>query len=438
MKGNLFSKRGTRNFGISIVVASLTLSFATVMQSGPSFGATVTTIKVLGWAPGNAKFWTNTVAAFEKANPTIKVVMQNVPNPQYMSVQGPYITSQSGPDIMANNAGLEIADRRSAFLPMPPYVLATAKKNLVSYSGACLGFNPKNPCYGMPFSYQGNVMYYNKLVLKKAGLDPENPPKTMAEFGTACKAIKTSGNTCLAIGLQGQFPSYWDFPEIARNYLTEADMRSVLAGKLPWTDPKMVKVLQGLDMLTSSGWTNTDAPSIAMLPDAANLFTSGKAAFAGTIISDAVNWQAFGAALGDENVGAMLWPTINAAAPLANSFSGIEGSVYGVTAWTKKRAASFKFLQWLAGPTHASLWVKDVGGISLYKDVDKKALPSSPALAQILKIIARPTLHVGVLLSSQETDALSRGWQQVALGQMTVAEWTTSMQTALDNSPSKQ
>jgi multiple sugar transport system substrate-binding protein len=70
--------------------------------------------------------------------------------------------------------------------------------------------------------------------------------------------------------------------------------------------------------------------------------------------------------------------------------------------------------------------------------VDKKALPSSPALAQILKIIAKPTLHVGVLLSSQETDALSRGWQQVALGEITVAEWTASMQAALEASPSKQ
>jgi ABC-type glycerol-3-phosphate transport system substrate-binding protein len=438
MKERLFLKGKSRNLGISIVVASLTMSLATVMQIGPSSGAPVTTIKVLSWEPGNAKFWKNTVAAFEKANPTIKVKMQNVPNNQYMQVQGPYITSKSGPDIMANNAGLEIADRKSAYLPLPGSMLAIAKKNLVSYSGACLGFNPKNPCYGIPFSYQGNVMYYNKALLTKAGLDPENPPKTMAEFGVACKAIKASGNTCLALGLQGQFPSYWDFPEIARNYLTEADMRSVLAGKMPWTNPKMVKVLQGLATVTSSGWTNTDAPSIAMLPDAANLFSSGKAAFAGTIISDAVNWQAFGTALGDENVGAMLWPTLVSNAPLANSFSGIEGSVYGVTAWSKNRAASFKFLEWLAGPVHASLWVKDVGGISLYRNVDKKALPSSPALAQILKIIAKPTLHVGVLLSSQETDALSRGWQQVALGEITVAEWTASMQAALEASPSKQ
>ena len=134
----------------------------------------------------------------------------------------------------------------------------------------------------------------------------------------------------------------------------------------------------------------------------------------------------------------MLWPSIVPTAPLANSFSGIEGSVYGVTAWSKNRVASFKFLEWLAGPVHASLWVKDVGGISLYRNVDKKALPSSPALAQILKIIAKPTLHVGVLLSSQETDALSRGWQQVALGEITVAEWTASMQAALEASPSKQ
>lgn len=86
-----------------------------------------------------------------------------------------------------------------------------------------------------------------------------------------------------------------------------------------------------------------------MLPDGADLFQSGNAAFAGTIISDAVNWAAFDKALGAENVGAMRWPTLVADAPLAGSFSGIE-YVFGVSSWSDKKDAAFRFVKFMAGP----------------------------------------------------------------------------------------
>jgi multiple sugar transport system substrate-binding protein len=171
-----------------------------------------------------------------------------------------------------------------------------------------------------------------------------------------------------------------------------------------------------------------------MLPDAADIFSAGNAAFAGTIISDAVNWKAFGEAIGDENLGAMLWPTIVANAPLARSFSGIEGSVYGVTKWSKNRAAAFKFVMWMASTKNGQLWASMVGGQALNKNIDKSVLPKSPALMQIQKLISKPTLHVGVMLSGAEADALSRGWQQVATKQITVKQWTAMMQTALEQS----
>jgi len=254
----------------------------------------------------------------------------------------------------------------------------------------------------------------------------------------ACKAVKAIGKTCLALGMMGAFPAYWDFPEVARNYLTEDDMRAMLAGKLPWTDPKMVSILKGMASITEDGWANSSAPSITMLPDGADIFQSGNAAFAGTIISDAVNWAAFGAALGDANLGAMKWPTIVANAPLADKFSGSESSVFGVSEWSAKKDAGFAFVKWIAGKENAALLTSIAGGISLNKNVDKSALPKSQALSQILKLIEKPTLHAGALLSGQESDALARGWQEVSLGHLTVEEWTQRMQAALAASPGKR
>lgn len=54
-------------------------------------------------------------------------------------------------------------------------------------------------------------MYCNKKVLTEAGLDPANPPKTWDEMVAACAKVKAVGKTCLALGLSGIFPAYWDF-----------------------------------------------------------------------------------------------------------------------------------------------------------------------------------------------------------------------------------
>ncbi|AUM74431.1 sn-glycerol-3-phosphate ABC transporter substrate-binding protein UgpB [Paracoccus jeotgali] len=45
----------------------------------------------------------------------------------------------------------------------------------------------------MPFNSSTPIMYYNKTVFEKAGLDPENPPKTWAEMEEASKKIIDSG-----------------------------------------------------------------------------------------------------------------------------------------------------------------------------------------------------------------------------------------------------
>lgn len=398
--------------------------------------ADITTIKLLHWEVGGPEFWSASLAAFEEANPNIKVEVETVPFDRYNEVQGPYIASGSGPDVMANNAGFELFDRRSAYVEIPDDVRAVGAE-LLTYSGTCLEFDTSQPCYGLPFSYQGNIMYYNKQVLTEAGLDPANPPKTIDEFAAACEAIQGIGKTCQALGLTGVFPAYWNFPEVARSFLTEEDMRAVLRGDMPWTDPKMRNVLEGLANITASGWANESAPSISMLPDGADIFQSGEAGFAGTIMSDAVNWKAFGETMGAENVGAMLYPAIDPSAPLSGKFSGIEGSMYGVTTWSQNQEAAFELVKWIGGATHGQLWAEIVGGQPLNTNVDTSVLPDSPALMQIQEIISNPTLHVGVLLSSQEADALARGWQQVALGQLTIDGWVDEMQRALEQSPGK-
>ncbi|HTY69471.1 MAG TPA: sn-glycerol-3-phosphate ABC transporter substrate-binding protein UgpB [Alphaproteobacteria bacterium] len=71
-------------------------------------------------------------------------------------------------------------------------------------------FDPKSflgPVYGyysttdgkllsMPFNSSTPVFYWNKDLFKKAGLDPEKPPKTWPEVGELAKKLVASGSAC--------------------------------------------------------------------------------------------------------------------------------------------------------------------------------------------------------------------------------------------------
>ena len=48
----------------------------------------------------------------------------------------------------------------------------------------------------MPFNSSTQVMYINKDAFKKAGLDPNNPPKTWPEVGVAAEKLKAAGMSC--------------------------------------------------------------------------------------------------------------------------------------------------------------------------------------------------------------------------------------------------
>ncbi len=47
--------------------------------------------------------------------------------------------------------------------------------------------------FAMPFNTSGPVLYYNKLAFTAAGLDPEQPPATLAEVRSAAEALKSTG-----------------------------------------------------------------------------------------------------------------------------------------------------------------------------------------------------------------------------------------------------
>ena len=55
---------------------------------------------------------------------------------------------------------------------------------------------PNGELLSLPFNSSTTVMYYNKDAFKKAGLNPEAPPKTWDEVKNAAVKLKASGSSC--------------------------------------------------------------------------------------------------------------------------------------------------------------------------------------------------------------------------------------------------
>ena len=63
-------------------------------------------------------------------------------------------------------------------------------------------FKVQGTQWAMPFNISSNVLYFDQNAFTKAGLDPANPPATLAELKAACQKIVSSGTAKYGMSLK--------------------------------------------------------------------------------------------------------------------------------------------------------------------------------------------------------------------------------------------
>lgn len=106
---------------------------------------------------------------------------------------------------------------------------------------------PDGRMLSFPFNSSSPILYWNKDIFKKAGLDPEKPPKTYPELFEMAKKIHASGHTCgftstwaTWIGLEN-FSAWHDVP-----FATKKNGMDGLDAELKFNTPLHVKHFQNL------------------------------------------------------------------------------------------------------------------------------------------------------------------------------------------------
>jgi multiple sugar transport system substrate-binding protein len=180
-----------------VVVAGLaatTAAFSRTSGSPSTFGTNAT---------GTVQFWTRAatsplgvalVKEFNATHPNLKVVLSETSPNQDTSKLATAIRAHAVPDLVGlNDIDVPEFSRENALMDVTQYVNALPyKKDLSPGHLALAGYDGKY--YGVPYLGDLSVLWYNKALFQKAGLDPNKPPATFAEMLADAKAVQKLGN----------------------------------------------------------------------------------------------------------------------------------------------------------------------------------------------------------------------------------------------------
>lgn len=146
------------------------------------------TLGCWGSSPEETKLLDDQIKAFENANPNIKINKQ-VQTGDYAQAIQAKIASKTAPDVYYLDVAL--ADKfisEGLVDPLDKYMSSDDKSDL--FPNLLSGYQKDGKTYGIPKDYNSLVLFYNKDMLNKAGVQP---PKTWDDLKAIAPKL-TSGN----------------------------------------------------------------------------------------------------------------------------------------------------------------------------------------------------------------------------------------------------
>jgi ABC-type glycerol-3-phosphate transport system substrate-binding protein len=220
-------------------------------------------------------------ARFEKQYPGSKVNITLLPanNDQFSAKLQAAFSAHQVPDLMLIYSGGYTTPYIPSLLQLNSDIQQTPGMyaSISNWDLSCADLNCKNgqgAIYGVPIDFGSYALFYNKALLKKAGVQP---PKTFSDLLSACTALKAHHIIPIAYGDRDGYSTDNWVTYMYASYFDTGDVAKLNDGSMKYTDPKVVQPLQTLVQLHSNDCVNADA-STRENASANDYFTSGKAA----------------------------------------------------------------------------------------------------------------------------------------------------------------
>lgn len=325
--------------------------------------------------------------AFEKAYPQYTVNDIAVAYATQGTKLRAAIAANTGPNVVNLYPGVFAATYRSGLVPLDSYLTATDKKTWGLLSTAEV---PGGGILSVPWTEYGYFFYYNKSLFEKAGLNPNDPPTTWAEFVHDCAILKAHGIVPLAGGFKdGYLWENYAFP-LLDQLMSPAETASWLDYKVPITSAPFTAVWSDIKALGTNGsFSKSNILGETMYEDQFTSFEGGKAA----IEQDAAvvpNITAAQKDLGTNNVGVFPVPRLSNSLWAPFTDAGPDNG-WAITKWTNDKTAAWDYISFMESAQTGNLMWKMGGAIP--NNVESATPTSNPILKVIFRDLKNPLNH---------------------------------------------
>lgn len=352
--------RDVSRSGAALVAVALSCTFATACGSGSGSDSKTTTITFESYNYGTPDLGgqgtQQLINEFEKAHPNIKIAPKGDSSADIYAHVQTEAAAGNAPDVAQIGWSKEAAAVSS--LPVVPVQdIAPAKDFTAATSGivpqAMAAGEVNNKIVAMPYTISTPTLFYNATIFHKAGLDPNEPPKTWADVKKDALAIKQKTSD------QGFYSAIANSAK--SDFLTQSVINSnggsLLngSGKPQLDSPAAVQALSTMQDLTKSG----AQPNISD-DDAVPLFQSGKLGMYVTSTALLAGFQK--AAKGSFELKTAGLPQFGSQ-PAKPTYSG--SGLFVLTKDKKQQAAAWQFIKFLTSARGFTIIAEKIGYLPL-------------------------------------------------------------------------
>lgn len=306
-----------------------------------------TTIKFIHFRSEDAAIYGEINALFEKENPDIKVEMdvQSANQDEYYAVLKTKLSNDSDAvDVMAIHVGPWMEQFAGAGKLVDLSGTVAANQYYPDFLEAA---RVGDGIFGLPQAYNSYVIFYNKDIFAKYGLDA---PKSWAEMENVVKVLRENGEDTIATGfseswvfdlqIDGLLSSYYDNDP----YI----LQKLESGEVKWTDAGVTAAYTDLQNMGASGFFQKGAEGTSYEASLA-LFAQGRTAMLNT-----GSWSIGGIKeqMPDMNMGFFILPNTKDQYVLVQDVA----QSLAINSNSTKQEAAMKYVEFLSSPEVAQMY----------------------------------------------------------------------------------
>jgi len=365
----------------ALAMSALALAGCSGGGDGGDSGGDVTLTFWHNSTTGDGKqYWVDTAAAFEKANPGVKIEIQSIQNEEMDGKLQTALNSGDAPDIFMARGGGKLADVVKAGQAMDlTDGLSQATKDAMGGSLSAFAIDGKN--YGVPTAVLPSGIYYASDLFTQAGVT--ETPTTIDELEAANEKLRAAGIDPIAVGAKDAWPAaHWYY-----NFALRACSKDALdkaASDRSFDDPCWLEAGENLE-----SFIKTNPFNDGFLTTTAQ---QGAGSSAGLLANHQAAMELMGA--WDPGVIASLTPNEEPLADLKwfpfpevsggkGEAGAMMGGVDGFSCWVNAPKQCVDFLNFIAEKENQEGYAKAFQ--TLPASTEAQSVVTDPALVDILK-----------------------------------------------------